>query len=184
MLRENFPNILEVVPIGIRDDEMTRDLVNIRGYGTVHIGGKCDIYVHPNTFTVSPGYVAPLDLMTFNGHSIVDDPEELMQTWNKANLTTTDKSTGSLQESIVDLDSGPPMSTLTSNITAVDDFRFNSENELLHADNLVKQMWLLIVTASIKISDVESSEAIAKVKTTIASYINSLRAEEAPKLLR
>lgn len=184
VLRENFPNILEVVPVGIRDDEMTRDLVNIRGYGTVHIGGKCDIYVHPNTFTVSPGYVAPLGFpMTFNGHSIVDDPEELMQTWNKANLTTTDKSTrGSLQESIVDLTPGSPMSTLTSNITAVDDFVSNSENELLHADNLVKQMWPLIVTASIKISDVESSEAIAKVKTTIASYINSLRAEEAPQV--
>lgn len=184
VLRENFPNIQEVQAIGLKDDEMIRDLVNIRGYGTVHIGGKADIYVHPATFKVVQGYTAPLGFpMTFNGKSVVDNPEELLAAWNDANLTPNDVGLrGSVREEIPLLTPASPMSTLTSDITAMDEFVVNTQNEALHTDNLVKQMWPLVLTATIKVSDTASSEAITKVKTTIANYVNSLRGEDAPQV--
>lgn len=184
ILRDKFTSIQEVVPIGLRDNEMIRDLVNIRGYGTIHIGGKADIYVHPNTFKIESGYVAPLGFpMTFNGKTLTTDAEELMQAWNDANLVPNDIALrGSMQEEVPLLTPASPMTSLTSDIAEIDDFVLNSDNELFHTDNLVKQMWPLVVTASIKVSDTESTEAIATVKATIASYINNLSGESAPQV--
>lgn len=184
ILRDNFRTIQEVVPIGIRDNEMIRDLVNIRGTGTVHIGGKCDIYVRTNAFKITSGYQAPLGFpMSFNGYSLASEPEQLMQAWNAANLTPTDTALrGSVRESVPLLTPASPMTSLTSDITAIDDFVLNSTNELLHTDNLVKQMWPLVFTASITVSDTESAEAIATVKSTIAQYVNELRGEDAPQV--
>ena len=184
MLREQFTTINEVVPIGLRDDEMIRDLVNIRGYGTVHIGGKCDIYVRPNRFRIASGYATPLGFpMTFNSRNITVDPEELMQAWNAANLTPADIALrGSVKEVIPLLTPASPMTSLTSDIQAIEDFVSNTDNESLHTDNLVKQMWPLVVTVKVKISDSDASEAIATAKTAIATYINALHGERAPQV--
>ena len=184
ILREMFSSIQEVQAVGLKDNEMIRDLVNIRGYGTLHIGGKCDIYVHPNAFTVEQGYAAPLGfLMTFNGKSIVDNPDDLMSAWNDANIVPSDAALrGSMKEDIPQLTPASPMSSLTSDITEIDDFVNNSDNESLHTDNLVKQMWPLVLTAKIKVSDTASTDAITTVKSTIAKYVNSLRGEDAPQV--
>lgn len=159
-------------------------MVTIRGYGTLHIGGKCDIYVRNNTFNVSTGYKAPLGFpMTFNGHSLTNDPEKLMQAWNDANLKPADVALrGSLQETVPLLTPASPMSSLTSDLTDVDNFVSNSDNELFHTENVVKQMWPFVVTASITVSDTDSDEAIAAVKTSIADYINTLRNQEYPQV--
>lgn len=184
MLRDRFTTINEVVPIGLKDDEMIRDLVNIRGYGTVHIGGKCDIYVRPNRFKIASGYATPLGFpMTFNSRNITVDPEELMQAWNAANLVPADTALrGSVKEVIPLLTPASPMTSLTSDIQAIEDFVNNTDNNSLHTDNLVKQMWPLIVTVKVKISDTNASEAIATAKTTIAAYVNSLYGERAPQV--
>lgn len=184
MLREKFSSIQEVTPVGIRDSEMIRDLVTIRGYGTVHIGGKCDIYVRNTTFNVTTGYKAPLGFpMTFNGYSITSNPDKLMQAWNAANLKPADTALrGSLQETIPLLTPASPMTSLTSDITDVDTYVSNSDNELFHTDNIVKQMWPFVVTAKITVTDIDSDEAIAAVKTSIASYINNLRSQEYPQV--
>ena len=106
-----------------------------------------------------------------------------MQAWNAANLTPADTALrGSVQETVPLLTPASPMTSLTSDITAIDDFVLNSTNELLHTDNLVKQMWPLVFTASITVSDTESAEAIATVKSTIAQYVNELRGEDAPQV--
>lgn len=184
MLREKFPSIQEITPVGLRDSEMIRDLVTIRGYGTVHIGGKCDIYVRNNTFNVSTGYTAPLGFpMTFNGQSLTNNPEKLMQVWNAANLKPTDIALrGSLQETVPLLTPASPMTSLTSDLTSVDNYVSNSDNELFHTDNLVKQKWPFVVTATITVSDTDSDEAIAAVKSSIAYYINTLRSQEYPQV--
>lgn len=184
ILRDTFDNIQEVVPVGIRDNEMIRDLVNIRGVGTVHIGGKCDIYIRNNTFNIKSGYVAPLGFpLAFNGKSLINEPEKLMQAWNDANLFPNDTSLrGSVKEEVPLLTPASPMSSLTSSISDVEDFVNNSNNELLHTDNLVKQMWPLVFTASIKVSDIESSTAIAKVKQAISQYVNELRDSDYPQV--
>lgn len=184
IIRDNFDNVQEVIPVGIRDNEMIRDLVNIRGVGTVHIGGKCDIYIRNNTFNIASGYIAPLGFpMTFNSKSMLNEPEELMQAWNDANLKPTDTALrGSVEEEIPLLTPASPMSSLTSSISDIDDFVNNSDNELLHTDNVVKQMWPLVVTASIKVSDSTSMTVAATVKQTIATYINELRGGDYPQV--
>lgn len=184
ILRDQFTTINEVVPIGLKDDEMIRDLVNIRGYGTVHVGGKCDIYVRPNRFKVTSGYSVPLGFpMTFNSRNIAVDPEELMQAWNAANLVPADTALrGSVKEVVPLLTPASPMTSLTSDIQAIEDFVNNRDNDSLHTDNLVKQMWPLVVTVKVKITDSEATTAIATAKTAIATYINSLYGERAPQV--
>jgi hypothetical protein len=114
---------------------------------------------------------------------LINEPEELMQAWNDANLFPNDTSLrGSVKEEVPLLTPASPMSSLTSSISDVEDFVNNSNNELLHTDNLVKQMWPLVFTASIKVSDIESSTAIAKVKQAISQYVNELRDSDYPQV--
>lgn len=184
MLRDNFPTINEVVPVGIRDAEMTRDLVNIRGYGTVHIGGKCDIYVHPNQYKVVTGYQPPMGFpMKFNGFTLADEPYKLMQAWNDAQLLPEDIGLrGSSKEAIPLLTPASPVSTLTTDLVDFDNFIQGTENALLHTDNLVKQMWPIVVTMNIQISDVDAYTAIVTAKLVLTEYIKSLRSTDAPQV--
>lgn len=182
LIRDNF-DVQEVVPIGLRDDEMIRDLVAVRGVGTVHIGGKGDIYIRSNTLNTRTGYYAPLGFpYTFNGKSVTSEPDALMAAWNAANLTTSDISTrGSLSEDIPLLTSATPMTTLQSDITDIAEFVNNDDNDLLHTDNLVKEMWPLVVAIEVTTPDNIADGLSATIKENVASYINSLTSTEYPQ---
>ena len=184
ILRDNF-DLSQVIPVGIKDAEMIRDLTVVRGVGTIHRGGMADIYVQSPTLTTVTGYQPPLGFpYAFNSKSIVDSPEDLIAAWNSAAITTSDISTrGSMQEVIPLLTVSSPMTTLHSNISSIDTFVGNDDNTLLHTDNLVKEMWPLVVKISVTISTTQDTDSVKSlVKTYLVNYVTGLSSNSAPRV--
>ena len=188
VLYDNF-NLIEVVPIGLRDPEMRRDLIDLpvgeNTTITVHRGGMGDIYVRPDPYSVATGYLAPLGFpYAYRGKSIDTDPSGLMNMWNNntsfPNIDTTLR--GSVDEVLPGLSPQTNMITLTSTIQPISDFCRDLSNEAIHSDNLVKQMWPVVLVISINITDTLGVSAIPLAKDAILAYIRNLRSEMYPKV--
>lgn len=179
-------NIIKVTPIGIRDPEMRRDLIDLPNVGIVHKGGCADFYVQIEPMTISNGYLNPLGFpYEYKGHSLATNPTNLMLAWN-ADLPVNVPSInayerGSVKEEMGTLSINTNMKSITSNIRAVHDFVTNTDYEAIHTDNLVKQMWPLMVLVDLEITDERGAEAVSNAKTSIIKYINSLKVHEYPK---
>ena len=188
-------NVKEVLPVGLRDDEMRRDLVELDPIGQVHRGGMADIYVKAVPYVISAGCRTPLGFpYELNGVSITSDPDSLMATWNALSFPSIDVFTrGSMLESIQGLSAATNMKTLSSNIEPVHTYCYSTTHEAIHSDNLVKQMWPLVVRVHIKIPAAgtisyvngvatDGTDQIAIAKTAIIEYIDSLSVNQAPKI--
>lgn len=182
-LTKNF-NVKEVVPIGLRDSEMRRDLVELPGAGVVHRGGMSDIYIRVEPYSIIKGYEQPLGFpYTFNGISIETDPNGLMAEWNKQDFGDIDIfDRGSIKETIPGLSPQTSMSSLTSNIRPMHDFATSTEEEALHSNNLVKQMWPLVVRGKIRVSDPLGASIASVARSAFVQYIMGLSAHRSPKV--
>ena len=184
ILTENF-NVNEVVPIGLRDSEMRRDLTEVPGTGVIHRGGMADLYVRAEPYTILKGYKAPLGFpYAYAGKSVETDPNGLMMLWNAIDWASeTDiYNRGSILEDIAGLSPQTNMFTLTSNIQPLHDFATHTEQEALHSNNLVKQMWPLVVRAKIRISDYRGSSILDTARSAAVKYIMGLSGSRAPKV--
>lgn len=176
-------NVKEVVPIGIRDSELRRDLVELPGVGIVHRGGMSDFYVRCEPYSIVSGYQAPLGFpYTFAGTSIETDPSGLMVLWNSRNIGGSTDITlrGSVKESIDGLTALTNMFSLVSTVQPIHDYVTSTDYETLHTDNLVKQMWPIMVVAKISISDSAGSSAISIVQSAFTKYIMGLSGSAYP----
>lgn len=197
ILMDNFDTIDEVVSIGIKDPEMTRDLAQVevinkyneKEKAVIHRGGCCDLYINTNKYFQEDGYKAPLGFpIACNGFSLVDAPESVMDNWveyEKKLIPANYWSRGSLREDLgKGINEKSNIINLKADITDISDFVENSKNTSLHTDNLVKQMYPIVVRAVINIETDSSdpSEEIALAKIAVAQYINSLRSSEAPQV--
>lgn len=195
ILRENFQDINEVIPVGMRDPEMIRDLGLVRvpsGNGeikdvTIHMGGCCDIYIKPAMYYIENGYKAPIGFpLTYNGYKLSDsDPSLLRETWNTAleGMKLEDKNKrGSVHEVIENLSEKTDLTNLKARLEDIDTFVTSGENTSLHTDNLVKQTWPIVVKADITIDSDNPDTDIALAKVTVSEYINSLKSSEAPQI--
>lgn len=192
-LYEKF-NVTEVLPIGIRDAEMRRDLVELDPLGLVHRGGMADIYVKAEPYTVVTGYRGPLGFpYTYKGVSLTDNPDLLMSQWNAIPFTGVNIfNRGSALESSDSAISNKvsvatDMESLTSDIQSVHDYCSGTAHEALHSDNLVKQMWPLLVRVNVNVasaSDVLADGRTHKqaAKDAIVNYIMGLKTGGAPKV--
>jgi hypothetical protein len=185
-LYENF-NLLSVTPIGIRDSEMRRDLVELpspTGSYTVHRGGMADVYVRVSPFTITPGYKAPLGFpYSYRGVSVEDRPTELMAQWNALDFGDIDIfMRGSVYETVTGLSSQTYMQSLTSAIGPIQDFVTDEDKEAIHSDNIVKQHWPLLVRATIRISDSRGTDAIPIAKQAFVDYVNNLASDDFPNV--
>lgn len=176
-------NLREVTPIGLRDPEMRRDLVNVPGVGVVHRGSMADIYCNTGDFFIAEGYRVPLGFpYEVAGISIVSDPDNLMKTWNTLQLGAVDTGTrGSMKEVVSLLSPGSNMRTLTSNIQAVHNFVKSEYYEALHSDNLVKQPWPLVVRFTVTVT-ASTGTIVDDVKTAVVGYVQGLFKGEAPSV--
>lgn len=185
IILENF-NAKEVLPIGLRDPEMRRDLIEVPNIGLVHRGGMSDFYVRAEPYSIVNGYNAPLGFpYAFNGISIETDPNGLMAEWNAQtfDIDNLDIYTrGSTLETIAGLSPQTNMYSLTSNIQPIHDFATNTEHEALHSHNIVKQMWPLVVRGKIRISDPKGSLAMDTARAAFVNYIMGLNGSSAPKV--
>lgn len=183
VIMENF-NVNEVVPIGLRDPEMRRDLIEVPGVGIIHRGGMSDLYVRAEPFSIIQGYKSPLGFpYAFNGKSVETDPDGLMLAWNGIEWDDFDIYTrGSVLEALPGLTPATNMFSLTSNIQPVHDFATHTEHEALHSQNLVRQMWPLVVRGTIRISDPRGQEAAVIARDAAVKYIMGLTGAVAPKV--
>ena len=175
-------NITDAVTVGIKDSEMRRDLFELpseTGVFTVHRGSLADIYIRNDPYVVVTGFQSPLGFpYSFNGISVVDNPASLMTAWNAMNFQGINRNIrGTIYETLP-IPASTQMSTLTSSIREVQDYVSNVNNEAIHSDNLVKQMWPIVVRFDLKISDTSMS-TIAK--TAVVSYVNNLKSGEYPQ---
>ena len=183
-LYENF-NVSDVVPIGLRDNEMRRDLIELNNIGIVHRGGMADIYVKMAQYTIATGYQKPLGFpYEYNNYSVTDSPSALLASWNMLSFPNVDIYTrGSYLEDIQNLSVATNMKTLTSSIQAIHEYCSDNIHEAIHSDNLVKQMWPLVVRVGLTVSSSsDSTTAISLTKTAVTNYINGLLAGAAPKV--
>ena len=192
-LYEKF-NVTEVLPIGLRDPEMRRDLVELDPLGLVHRGGMADIYVKAEPYSVVMGYRGPLGFpYTYKGVSITDNPDSLMAQWNAIpfagiNIFTRGSALESSDAAISNkISVATDMESLTSDIQSVHDFCSSTTHEALHSDNLVKQMWPLLVRVNVNLvspTDVLADGRTHKeaAKDAIVNYIMGLKTGYAPKV--
>lgn len=177
LTKDSF-NIKDLVVVGVRDPEMRRDLYELpseSGVFTVHRGGMSDIYVRNDPYVVVSGYQAPLGFpYSLNGVSIVDQPDALMNEWNALQFKNVDHDIrGSIYE-VLPISTQTRMSSLTSSIQEVQDFMSDVDYEAIHSENLVKQMWPIVVRGTIRISGGNSSAVASAVQESIVRYVNSL----------
>lgn len=186
-LYENFDTLREIIPIGIKDDEMIRDIYPIPGYGNIHLGGKCDIYVHPYSFEIANGYKAPLGFpLAFRGYTLADTPENLLVEWNSAGYDVDADNRGvrsSSKEIIRNLETGvsDSLRTLTYDLSKITDFIEDGSRSALHTDNLVKLVYPVVFTATIRVT-ASSTADVGIVKATVAAYINALQSTDYPRV--
>jgi hypothetical protein len=183
ILMENF-NVKEVVPIGLRDAEMRRDLIELPGAGVIHKGGMSDFYVRAEPYSIVQGYNQPLGFpYAFNGKSIETDPNGLMAEWNAQDFGDVDIfNRGSMNETIAGLSPQTNMFGLTSNIQPMHDFATHTEHEALHSNNLIKQMWPLVVRGKIRVTDKRGSSVKSTVQSAFVKYITELNGSRSPKV--
>lgn len=187
MLYDAFDDIKEVIPIGIRDPEMVRDIYSIPNHGDIHLGGKCDLYIHPYSFTMSDIYNPPLGFpLSFQGHTLADDPAALLTAWNGSGyfVAPEDRALrGSQDEKITNLEAGSSdqLVSLTYDLSDITTYVNNSTNSSLHTDNLVKLVYPIVFTATIKINT-KSAETVAQVKSLVVQYINNLESTQYPRV--
>ena len=190
MVKNRF-NVIDVIPIGLRDAEMRRDLIDVPGAGIIHRGGMSDTYVRVEPFSIVQGYKAPLGFpYMFNGKSVESDPDGLMAEWNAQNFGDVDIfDRGSVKETIFGLTPQTNMYSLTTDVQPIHDFAVNTENEAIHSDNLVKQMWPIVVTGKIRVSSIaatggtNTSAIVATAKSAFVNYIMGLRGSEYPQIV-
>lgn len=178
-------NVTEVLPVGLRDSEMRRDLTDLGGtLGVIHRGGMADIYVKTEPYSIVDGYKTPIGFpYTYSGWSIVDSPASLLSYWNALNFPTVDiYKRGSMLEEIVGLTPATNMKTLTSNIAPIHAFCASTDYEAIHSDNRVKQMWPLVVRVGVSVSSEDSENAESLTKAAVVDYISSLTIGEYPKV--
>lgn len=183
VITETF-NVKEVVPIGLRDAEMRRDLIELPGVGIVHRGGLSDFYVRAEPYTIVQGYKAPLGFpYAFNGKSVETDPNGLMAEWNAQDFGDVDIfNRGSMLEEIKGLSPQTNMFSLTSDIQPIHDYATHTENEALHSHNLVRQMWPIVVRGKIRITDSKGTVAMDIARSAVVKYIMGLNGSSAPKV--
>lgn len=190
-------NVRAVLPVGLRDDELQRDLITFPGVGTVHRGGMADIYVRPDPYFLATGYRKPLGFPYALGEvSLATDADALVANWNALTFSNVDIYTrGSMKESISNLSAATDMVSLTSNISAIHDYCSESSSTALHSDNLVKQMWPLVVKVSVNIpatvtgelngvvtQSISAEDQVSIAKDAIVNYINNLPVGSYPKI--
>lgn len=174
-LYEKF-NIKDMLPVGIRDKELRRDLIEVPDIGVFHRGGLSDIYVRVTPYGMTSGYKAPLGFpYTYKGISVVNDPVNLMVEWNKLTFSGLDPYVrGSMREVIPGMSPYTNITTLTSNIQPIHDFVQDVDNEAIHSDNLVKQFWPMVTRLTIRVSDPRGSAVVPIVKSAVMTYFESL----------
>lgn len=206
LLRENFPLLKQVVPVGLKDPELIRDIETVRlddnSLHSIHTGRKADIYIQPLNYITESGYTPPLGFpLSYNNISLASNPNSLIALWNP-NFTETvyyDSNgtlvrnaprvtiqntglRGSLRESILGLTKESPIVNLKADITEVDKFVTDTDNTSIHVDNLVKQMWPLVVTIEVHVEHTEPEGLTGKIKVALTDYVNNLTTEQAPQI--
>jgi hypothetical protein len=164
---------------------MRRDLIELPGTGIIHKGGMSDFYVRAEPYSIVQGYNQPLGFpYAFNGKSIETDPNGLMAEWNAQDFGDVDIfNRGSMNETIAGLSPQTNMFGLTSNIQPMHDFATHTEHEALHSNNLVKQMWPLVVRGKIRVTDRRGSSVKSIVQSAVVKYINELNGSRYPKVV-
>lgn len=185
LLRTKF-NLTDLVVVGLRDPEMKRDIYELptaTGVVSVHRGGMADFYVRNDPYVLVSGYQAPLGFpYYYNGASMAIDGDSLMEQWNALNITGVNiDMRGSVYETLP-LSIQTSMTTLTSSILEIQKFVSDINYEAIHSDNIVKQQWPIVVTASFSISDSSGATAAALAKSAASSYINGLTGSNAPQV--
>jgi len=185
LLRTKF-NLSDLVVVGLRDPEMKRDIYELptaTGVVSVHRGGMADFYVRNDPYVLVSGYQAPLGFpYYYNGSSMAIDGDALMEQWNALNITNVNiDMRGSVYETLP-LSIKTSMTTLTSSILEIQNFVSDMSNEAIHSDNIIKQEWPLVVTASFTITDSAGDSAVSLAKTAAATYINGLTGSNAPQV--
>lgn len=204
-LLEKF-NISAIVTVGIRDNEMKRDMIDLPtkdGGVRVHRGSMADVYLKL-PFRIVDGLSLPLGFpYLYKGKSVVDDPKQLAHLWNTdVNIAKLASQTsgmnyfddeviglrGSRQETLPWLNYSPnvvdtmqSLTSQTSSLDAVQDFLNDQDKESVHSDNMAKQMWPILVRATLRISDTRGDYAGTLAKNLFIDYINTLSPGQYPK---
>lgn len=199
-------NIPDIVTVGIRDSEMKRDMIDLPtkdGGVRVHRGSMADVYLKL-PYRIVDGLSLPLGFpYLYRGKSVVDDPKHLAQLWNQdVNVAKLAAQTsgmnyfddeviglrGSRSETIPWLSYSPTvvetmqsLTSQTSSLESVQTFLNDNDLESVHSDNLAKQMWPILVMATIKISDSRGDYAGALAKKLFIDYVNTLSPGQYPK---
>ena len=175
-------NVTDAISVGIKDPEMRRDLFELpsdTGVYTVHRGSMADLYIRNDPYVIVSGFQSPLGFpYAFNGLSIVDSADSLMTAWNAMNFQNIDRNIrGTIYETLP-IPASTKMSTLTSSIREVQEYVSNLNNEALHSDNLVRQMWPIVVKFNIKIND---SSLIDRAKEAVVEHVRNLSSGSYPQ---